>query len=228
MQIKDLIIGNKIYGVVGNSGSGKTSFVNDFVLSKDVGIVNYGIIECNLVSDQIEYYDKLFNYKIKELESRKQEIVKMLEIDKKILDSSIYEISESELSKVLLASILLYNPEIVVIDEMLDSLDYKNKVKIMKLLIKLKKFFNKKIVIVDSNIDDIFEFIDDVIIIDSGKVLLHGDKYKVYDNILLLKEKNIRIPNIISFIVKMREKGINIDNVDNINELIKSIYREMR
>ena len=98
----------------------------------------------------------------------------------------------------------------------------------MKLLIKLKKFFNKKIVIVDSNIDDIYEFIDDVIIIDSGEILLSGNKYKVYDNIDLLEEKNIRIPSIITFIYKMKERGINIDNVDNTNELIKSIYREMR
>ncbi|MBR2712769.1 MAG: hypothetical protein IKE73_03580, partial [Bacilli bacterium] len=99
---------------------------------------------------------------------------------------------------------------------------------IMKLFIKLKKFFNKKIVIVDSNIDDIYEFIDDVIIIDSGEILLSGNKYKVYDNIELLEEKNIRIPSIITFIHKMKERGINIDNVDNTNELIKSIYREMR
>jgi hypothetical protein len=26
----------------------------------------------------------------------------------------------------------------------------------------------------------------------------------------------------------MRDKGIKLDNVDNINELIKTIYREMR
>ena len=228
MQIKELLTENKIYGVVGNSGSGKTSFINEIELNKDIGIVDYSKIECNLVSDQIEYYDRLFNYKIKELEPRKNEIIKMLEISERLLNCSVYEISDSELTKVLLGSILLYNPEIIIIDEMLNTLDYKNKVKIMKLLIKLKKFFNKKIVIVDSNIDDIYEFIDDVIIIDSGKVLLYGNKYKVYDNIDLLEEKNIRIPNIITFIYKMKERGINIDNVDNINELIKSIYREMR
>ena len=26
----------------------------------------------------------------------------------------------------------------------------------------------------------------------------------------------------------MKEEGINLDNVDNINELIKTVYREMR
>ncbi|MBR2712732.1 MAG: ATP-binding cassette domain-containing protein, partial [Bacilli bacterium] len=132
MQIKELLTENKIYGVVGNSGSGKTSFINNIELSKDVGIVDYNKIECNLVSDQIEYYDRLYNYKIKELEPRKNEIIKMLEISERILNSSIYEISDSELTKVLLGSILLFNPEIIIIDEMLDTLDYKNKVKIMK------------------------------------------------------------------------------------------------
>ena len=100
----------------------------------------------------------------------------MLDIDENILDQSIYDISESELSKVLIASVLLYNPETIIIDEMLDSLDYNNKTKVLKLIIKLKKFFNKTIFIVTSNIDDIYEFIDDIIIIDDGKVLLYGKK----------------------------------------------------
>ena len=106
----------------------------------------------------------------------------MLDIDKSILDKSVYEISESELSKVLIASVLLCNPDIIIFDEILDSFDSINKIKIIKLFIKLKKFFNKTIIIVSSNIDDIYEFIDEIIIIDDGKVLYFGDKYKVYNN----------------------------------------------
>ena len=228
MQINDLLKESKIYGIIGNSGSGKSVFVNKLGDTKKVGIVDYNKLECNIVNDQLEYFDRCYKYKLSELEERKEEIIKMLEIDEEILYKSVYEISESELSKILIGSILLYNPEIIVIDEMLSSFDYKNKVKILKLLIKLKKFFHKKIFIIDSNIDDIFEFIDEVIIIDSGEVIMFGDKYKVYNNIDILKEKNIKIPNIINFINRMRINNVQIDNVDTINELIKSVYREMR
>ena len=57
---------------------------------------------------------------------------------------------------------------------------------------------------------------------------MKGKKTILLDNINILTEKNIRVPNIVYFINKMKEKGINLDNVDSVNELIKTIYREMR
>lgn len=228
MQIKDFFNSNKIIGVVGNSGSGKSTFVKEFEPNKKIGLVNLDIIKSNKVLDQIEFYVRKYDYRIPELEERKEEIIKMLEINSNILDMDIYDISESELSKVLIASILLYNPDNIIIDEMFDSFDNKTKEKVLKLLIKLKKFFNKTIFIVTANIDYIYEFIDDVIIIDEGDILIYGNKYQVYKNLDLLKSKQIRIPNIVLLINELRKKNINIDNVDSINELIKSIYREMR
>ena len=189
MQIEEFYKRNTIVGIVGNSGSGKSTFINQFKQSSKVGIINFNIINSIKVIDQIEYYDRFYNYKIRELEGRREEIIKMLEIDDSILDNNIYELSESELAKVLIASVLLYNPETIVFDEMLDSFDNKTKEKILKLIIKLKKFFKKNIFIVTSNIDDIYEFIDDVIIIDDGKVLLKGKKTILLDNINILTEK---------------------------------------
>ena len=62
----------------------------------------------------------------------------------------------------------------------------------------------------------------DGVIADSEKLWV-----RAWDEVLI-SEKNIRIPTIVDFIKKMRDKGIKLDNVDNINELIKTIYREMR
>lgn len=229
MQINDVLNTNKIIGVIGNSGSGKSSIMSKIKSNKKIGVVNSNIVKCDIVKDQIEYYVREYNYRLKELQDRENEIITMLEIDESILDRSVYSISESELYKVLIASIMLYNPDNLIFDEVLFSLDYKAKNKLLKLLMKLKKFFNKTIIIVCPNIDDIYEFIDDIMIIDEGKILLYGDKYKVYnDNYDLINEKNIRIPTIVDFIKKMRDNGINLDNVDNINELIKTVYREMR
>lgn len=228
MQIEEYYNKNRIIGVVGNSGSGKSTFISNFNINKKVGLINLDIINKNKVIDQIEYYVKKYNYRLLELEDRKNEIIKMLDIDENILDQSIYDIGESELSKVLIASVLLYNPETIIIDEMLDSLDYNNKTKVLKLIIKLKKFFNKTIFIVTSNIDDIYEFIDEIIVIDNGEVLINGNKNIIFQNYDELKERKIRIPSIVEFINKMEKNNIKLDKVDTINELIKTLYREIR
>ena len=229
MRIEDILNTNKIIGVIGNSGSGKSSILSKIKNDKKVGIINSNVIKCDNVKDQIEYYVREYNYRLKELQDRENEIITMLEIDEDLLDKSVYSISESELYKVMIASIMLCNPDNLIFDEVLFSLDSKSKIKLLKLLMKLKKFFNKTIIIICPNIDDIYEFIDDIMIIDEGKILLYGDKYKIYnDNYDLIKEKNIRIPTIVEFTKQMRDNGIKLDNVDNINELIKTIYREMR
>ena len=229
MRIENILNTNKIIGVIGNSGSGKSSIINKIKSDKKTGVINSNVIKCDNVKDQIEYYVREYNYRLKELQDRENEIITMLEIEEEILDRSVYSISESELYKVMIASIMLCNPDNLVFDEVLFSLDYKTKTKLLKLLMKLKKFFNKTIIILCPNIDDIYEFIDDIMIIDEGQILLYGNKYNIYnDNYDLIKEKNIRIPTIVEFIKQMRDKGIKLDNVDNINELIKTIYREMR
>ena len=182
MRVEEYYNSNRIIGIVGNSGSGKSTFINNFKKDRKVGIVNLDIIMSSNVNEQIEYYVKDYNYRLGELKDRKKEIIQMLEINENILNNNLFDISESELSKVLIASVLLCNPDTIILDEVLDSFDHRTREKILKIFIKLKKFFNKTIFIVTSNIDDIYSFIDEVIVIDDGRVLLYGDKYEVYNN----------------------------------------------
>ena len=108
MRLEDFLNTNKIIGVIGNSGSGKSSIISKFKNDKKIGIINSNVIKCDNVKDQIEYYVREYNYRLKELQDRENEIITMLEIEEDILDKSVYSISESELYKVMIASIMLF------------------------------------------------------------------------------------------------------------------------
>ena len=218
---------NKIIAVVGNSGAGKSTFIRNQKISKKIGIINDDTIKENSVREQLLYYVNKYKYRLDILEDRFNEIIKMLNISERILDKDVFDISESEYYKVLIGSVLLYNPEVIIIDDILCFFDEENKQKLFKLSNKLKKFFNKTIYFVTSDIDSVYEYVDDIIVIDNAKVLLEGDKKEVYKEYSLLKKNRIRIPNIVEFIKIMRDNNINVDDVDSINELIKTLYREI-
>lgn len=218
---------NKIIAVLGNSGSGKSSYIMNLKINKRVGIINDDTIKCNRVKDQLLYYVNKYKYRLDILEDRFNEIIKMLNISESILDKDVFDISESEYYKVLIGSVLLYNPEVIIFDDILCFFDEENKHKLFKLSNKLKKFFNKTIIFVTSDIDSVYEYIDIAIVIDNAKILLEGQKEDVYKEYNILKKNRIRIPNIMEFIKDMRDNNVNIDYVDSINELIKTVYREI-
>ena len=218
---------NKIIAVLGNSGSGKSSYIKSLKINKKVGIINDDTIKCNRVKDQLLYYVNKYKYRLDILDDRFNEIIKMLNISESILNKDVFDISESEYYKVLIGSVLLYNPEVIIFDDILCFFDEENKQKLFKLSNKLKKFFNKTIIFVTSDIDSVYEYIDIAIVIDNAKVLLEGSKEDVYKEYNILKKNRIRIPNIMEFIKLMRDNNVNVDYVDSINELIKTVYREI-
>ena len=67
------------------------------------------------------------------------------------------------------------------------------------------------------------------LILDNKKILIKDNKYNVLGNEKLMNKIDFEIPNIIKFQKKVLElKGVKLSNRDNINDLIKDIYRSVK
>lgn len=239
---------NKITGIIGPLGSGKTDLslligniikpssgkiLYDKKVSESViGIIsnfsfddmNYGTVEEFIKEKSLKY-----KYKVIDIDKRIHEILKMVGLEYSILKESVFNISKSEKTKVILSQILLYNPELIVLDNIMEELDAKSRTKLFKLFIKLKKFYNKTIVITSSDVDIIYEFCDNLIILDNREVLASSNKYNVFSEPSILNNAFIVKPLVIEMKEKIKsKKNIELGNNDSINELIKAIYREIR
>lgn len=220
-----LLIGlNKI-----NSGDIKIddNYLNKEQLRKKVGCLfnnlkNYTIL--NTVDEQLEqsfiYYDGLKEHTKK----RKIEALKMVGLKEKDLSKKMIDLSLTEKKKVIFAATLIFNPEIIILDHFELHFDYKDQERLKNILKKIKKKYNKTIVVITNNTNFLLNFADNIVVFNEGYIISGGGK-----EILFNKELHevINPPEIVQLILKLREKGLKIENYYDIKELMKAIYREI-
>lgn len=207
------IIDKKITGIVSNSVSNIIKFNEN--LSNEVYIISYFNVQ-NMNEGIVEDF-----LNAKKNEADLLEALKTLNINTKILSKNICELSTSEKIKLLIVNALLKNYEVIYFDNILPCLDSSSRTKLYKLIIKLKKFQNKTILISDINIDNIFEFVDNLIIV--SDTIITGNKYDVFPCDIINTPITLTLRDKI-----LENKNIDIGKVDSVNELIKAIYREIR
>lgn len=240
---------NKIYGIIGKSGSGKTTLlelidgliiqdkgkilINDKEVSKDKSIRSdigfaFQFPEQQFfekkVKNEIEFSAK--NYNIKK--DKTKEVLKLVGLNNEILSKKISELSFGEKRMVAIASILIYNPNIILLDEPTIGLDYNNKKRVISLIKKLKNRLDKTIIIVSHDIDLLYEITDKLLIIDNGKLISYKDTQETYKDWDLISKYNLSVPRVVEFeYIAKKEKNIKLMKSRTTNDLIKEVYRNV-
>ena len=239
----------KINAIVGKSGSGKTTLlelitgilkpttgkvlidekeINNLNNAFDIGYVsqdNNQFLQ-KTVKQELEMLLKLYNYKLKEKKKRINDSLIMVGLNEKYLNLNINNLSSGEKKKLALASALILNPSILIIDEPVIGLDRKTKEELKKIFRILKTRYNKTIIFVSNNLDFVLEVADYVYVLYDKEIVLEGKKIDVLSKTDILKKYGIIGPNITSFEnLVLTKKQIKIGYRYEINDLIKDIYR---
>jgi len=256
-SVKFGIKSNTIVGITGKSGSGKTTLaeimcglltptsgnvtVNDIVINKKqlysldslknkIGYISENFEDqiFNLtVKDELTYSFKYFGKNISD--DKISEVLSLVGLSENYLSLNPLSLSTGEKRKLTIATTILLDNDIIVLDEPTICLDYKSVRNIERLLKNLKNNFNKTIIVISRDVEFINRISDQVVVMNGGKVLLSGNKYDVFKNIDLLEKYDLPIPKTIKFsTVVLNKKNVKIGYRDEINDLIKDIYRYVR
>lgn len=250
----------KIYGIIGKSGSGKSSLIelingiliptagkisvgkfkiepkskqkNMKQLRSNVGIVFQYPEEqffCHTVKEEIEFGMRNFGIKTNVISKQTIDALKIVDLTEDYLERDPLTLSHGEMRKIAFASILAYNPKIIVLDEPTVGLDDLGKKNLIKIIRKLKLRYDKTIIIVSHDTNFLLQIVDHVYLLEDGTIGLSGDKYTVLSNEERLKKNNILVPDILAFSnLVMKKKNIKLGYRDDINDLIKDIYRHVK
>jgi energy-coupling factor transport system ATP-binding protein len=262
--LKDINIeieNGKITGLIGKSGSGKSTMVQlinalnfptkgnlevgTFIIdSKKRKIKKVNDLRVNIglifqfpeeqffnmtVFEEISFGMKYFKFKTADIEKRVVNALKMVGLNKDYLYRNPFTLSSGEKRKIAIASILAYNPSIIILDEPTIGLDSISKKKLVELIRTLKNRYKKTIILVSHDVDLIHQISDKIIVLNDGKVVLDGNKYDVFKHEAELKKYGIKLPKAIEFSNLVYKKtGKKIGYRDDINDILKDVYRNAR
>ena len=92
------------------------------------------------------------------------------------------ELSGGQQQRVALARIMAYGPDVILLDEPFSAMDSFLKEQLRLELVKLLNDFDGFSVLVTHNRDEVFQFCDELIILDQGRVIAKGNTHEVFEN----------------------------------------------
>ena len=243
--------GNKIYGILGNSNSGKSSIpelisglitptkgsviVNSFNSGKRIKNINklrlmvgyiyknpYEMFICSTVKKELEFGMKHFKYKLNKIETRTKDALKMVGLDESYLDKDPLKLNLSDAKKVALAITLIYNPKLIILDEPTIGLTNIDKKELIRLLKTLKNRYEKTILILSKDTDFLYSLVDYVYVFYKGNLMKEGNT-SIFHDYNLFNNLGLKVPDMVSFINMCRLRNVKLRDYKDIRDLVKGV-----
>ena len=162
------------------------------------------------VFEEVAYGLENFGVPVDEIVQRVEAIMKLTHIDS-LAEKNPLELSGGQMQRVALASVIVLEPDILIIDEPTSQLDPQGTESVFE-IIKMMKDKKKTIILVEHKIDLIAEYADEVLVLKGGKLIAGGDKAQVLSDVSLM-EQGVQLPQVAILGSKLKEKGFPISEI---------------
>ncbi len=197
-----------------------------------VGLVfqfpEYQLFEETILKD-VAFGPKNFGVSEEEANIKAKEALRLVGLDESFDDKSPLELSGGQKRRVAIAGILAMSPEVIVLDEPTAGLDPLGTVSMMKLFKKLNVENKKTILIVTHDMEQVYSYCDNVVVMENGKVQIHTTVEEFFKDPERCIKLHILPPAIIRIRSMLNEKGFHIDEKTmDTKALAKAIASEVK
>ncbi len=256
-DINLVIPDGQFVGLIGHTGSGKSSLVQhlnglikassgtvyfngediydeDFDLKKlrsKVGLVfqypEHQLFEVDVFSD-VCYGPKNLGLEKKEVELRAYKALKMVGMDDDYFYQSPFDLSGGQKRRVAIAGVLAMEPEVLILDEPTAGLDPKGRDEILGLIKKLQAETGMTIILVSHSMEDVANYVDRIIVMNGGSVMLDGAPKDVFSHYKELEEVGLAAPAVTYIMQQLKENGFDVsEDATTIAEARDEILRRL-
>ncbi len=230
---------NLITGIIGHTGSGKSTLVQMFnglirpdsgrvmvdgediwEKPKQIGKIRFKVgmvmqypeyqLFAETAREDIAYGPKNMGLDDEEIKHRVAKSAGFCGLDADTLEKSPFDLSGGQKRRVALAGVMAMEPRLLVLDEPAAGLDPRGRREILGGIRKYQKESNNSVVIVSHSMEDMAMYCDRIIVMSHGKLILEGEPKDVFSQSQLLQSAGLDVPEIAKIITALREKGVNI------------------
>ncbi|MFA6088427.1 MAG: ABC transporter ATP-binding protein [Candidatus Woesearchaeota archaeon] len=180
---------NKIIGLIGKSGSGKTVLLNILIgnLSYDSGEIFVNVSHKNIKSifgfsvqnnsfyeeltlkENLDYFGALYNLSENEINHRSKILFELLDLELDI-DEKVKNLSGGMKKRFDFCCALLHDPEILILDEPTTGLDPLRRAQLLKVIENIKEA-GTTVIMSTHFLDEIEYLCDKVLVLESGEII---------------------------------------------------------
>ena len=238
--------------IMGQNGAGKTTLVKHFngllkptkgevlvngVSTRDVSVAklarNVGFVFQNpdhqlfseTVEEEIAFALKNFGFEEAVIEKQVDWALNLLDITK-YRKTSPFMLSGGERKRVALASILAWDPQVIILDEPTIGQDYQQKEKLQQFILQLNAQ-KKTVIVVTHDVEFVAECNPRVILMSQGKILAEGIAKEILTNQKLVAQASIVPPQITQIFLELADLGLPTDVID-VHEATKILLDRLR
>ncbi|MBR4173610.1 MAG: energy-coupling factor transporter ATPase, partial [Clostridia bacterium] len=226
--------------IIGHTGSGKSTLIQQFnalltptsgkieidgiditnpktnlmEIRKNVGLVfqypEHQLFEETVYKD-IAFGPKNMGFSDEEIGKRVKKAEEMVGISAKMLEKSPFELSGGQKRRAAIAGVLSMSPSVMILDEPTAGLDPKGRDEILE---KLKELHAENpemtIIIVSHSMEDVARIADNVLVMENGRVAMHGDVADIFAKSGELKKIGLDVPQITELTHRLIADGVDI------------------
>jgi energy-coupling factor transporter ATP-binding protein EcfA2 len=143
------------------------------------------------VYDEIAFTLKNLGFSRGEIELRIAEMLKRFKLSE-YKDKYPRSLSGGEKQRVALASVLVTNPKVLILDEPTRGMDYRLKSELMRFLNEYRAEGNT-VILITHDVEIVAEYADRIILLSEGRVIVDGEKHQVLSQALLFSPQINRL-----------------------------------
>ena len=230
---------NCITGIIGHTGSGKSTLVQMFngllkptsgrilldgndIWAKgtkmsdvryEVGLVmqypEYQLFEETVEAD-IAYGPRNMGLDEEEIKKRVLETADLVGLDRENLKKSPFDLSGGQKRRAAIAGIMAMRPKVLVLDEPSAGLDPAGKSSIFEGIKNYAEFSGAAVVIVSHSMDDMAKYCENIIVMSHGKVAMAGKRNEIFSRGDELEEIGLGVPQMTYLMRLLADNGVNV------------------